>query len=238
MSEWLTYSLADMLMFSERVYYRMLALYNQEIWPAQLLAFALGAAILYLLLFPARTNRRDRGIPLLLGGLWAWVAWGFLWERFATINWPVAYLVPLFALQAIWLVVMGSVEGRLGFAARHSAAHIAGTALFAAALLLYPLIAPFMGRSWQSAEIFGLAPDPTALATLALLALAEGWRRWLLMVIPALWCLISAVTLHTMGAADYFLPAAGALAAFAIAVAGVLAGSSTRIGAVSRHAVR
>lgn len=238
MSEWLTYSLADMLMFSERVYYRMLALYNQQIWPAQLLAFALGVAILYLLLAPAGRSWRDRGIPLLLGGLWAWVAWGFLWERFATINWPVAYLVPLFALQAVWLVVMGAVEGRLIFPARNRAVLFAGAALFAAVLLLYPLIAPLMGRSGQSAEVFGLAPDPTALGTLALLAVVEGWRRWVLMAVPALWCLISTVTLLTMGMPDYLIPATGALAAFAIALASVIAGASKRIGVVSRSATR
>jgi hypothetical protein len=238
MSEWLTYSLADMLMFSERVYYRMLALYNQEIWPAQLLAFALGAAALYLLLVPAGRSWRDRGIPLVLGVLWGWVAWGFLWERFATINWPVAYIVPLFALQAIWFAVMGAIEGRLSFASGNRAVLFAGAALFAAVLLLYPLIAPLMGRSWLSAEIFGLAPDPTALGTLALLAVAEGWRRWVLMVVPALWCLISTVTLLTMGMPDYLIPATGALAAFALAFAGVFAGASTRIGAVSRRAAR
>lgn len=238
MSEWLTYSLSDMLMFSERVYYRMFVLYNQEIWPAQLLAFALGAAILYLLLFPSRRSWVDRGISLVLAALWGWVTWGFLWERFATINWPVAYVVPLFALQAVWFGVMGGVEGRLVFTAGTKAVRIAGATLFAATLLLYPLIAPLMGRSWQSAEIFGLSADPTAVATLALLAVAEGWRRWVLMLIPLLWCVISIVTLVTMGAADYFIPAAGALAALALASAGLLSRSDGSAGAVSERVLR
>jgi hypothetical protein len=222
MSEWLTYSLSDMLMFSERVYYRMFALYNPEIWPVQLLAFEMGAVVLYLMLVPAGRSWRDRGISLILGVLWGWVAWGFLWERFATINWPVAYIVPLFALQAIWFAVMGVIECRLIFAAGNRVVLFAGVTLFAAVLLLYPLIAPLIGRSWQSAEIFGLAPDPTALGTLALLAVADGWRRWALMVVPLLWCLISTVTLSTMGMPDYWIPAAGALAAFALAFAGML----------------
>jgi hypothetical protein len=46
MSEWWTYSLSDLLMFSARTYYRLFELYNLAIWPAQLLAGTLGVAIL------------------------------------------------------------------------------------------------------------------------------------------------------------------------------------------------
>lgn len=95
---------------------------------------------------------------------------------------------------------------------------LGAAALFAAALLLYPAIAPLMGRSWMAAEVFGLAPDPTAIATLAFLAVtSSGWQRWLLMLIPVLWCLLSATTLSVMGAPEFFLPALGAFAAAAIA---------------------
>jgi hypothetical protein len=75
-----------------------------------------------------------------------------------------------------------------------------------------------MGRSWLAAEIFGLAPDPTALATLALLALADGWSRWPLMIGPAIWCVLSSTTLSVLGSGEYFVPMAGALAAIAIAL--------------------
>jgi hypothetical protein len=71
-----------------------------------------------------------------------------------------------------------------------------------------------MGRPWNQAEVFGMMPDPTALGTLGFaLLLSTPRRRWLLVVIPLLWCAISGATLWTMGAPDALvLPAAGLLA--------------------------
>ena len=46
MSEWWTYTLSDLLMFSARTYYRLFELYNREIWPAQIVTIALGIVIL------------------------------------------------------------------------------------------------------------------------------------------------------------------------------------------------
>jgi len=214
MDELLSYSLRDVLMFSPRVYYRLLEHYNGAIWPAQLLTVGLGFAILYLLF--RRAGAMHRLMLAIIGALWIWVAWGFLWERYATINWPVAYVAPLFALQGLMLIAAG---GRLRIPAPRSTVDIAGVVLVAAALILYPALAQLSGRSWLAAEIFGLAPDPTAVATLALLALADGWSRWPLMIIPAIWCALSAATLSTLGSGEYFVPMTGALAAMAIGLA-------------------
>ena len=51
-----------------------------------------------------------------------------------------------------------------------------GLALFLYALAIHPLIAPLTGRPWTQAEIFGLAPDPTAIATLGILLAADRPR--------------------------------------------------------------
>ena len=76
-----------------------------------------------------------------------------------------------------------------------------------------------VGRPWRQAEVFGLAPDPTALATLGLLLLLLPSRcsRWLLWPIPLLWCSISGMTLATMGAREAWLMPLAALLAVAIA---------------------
>jgi len=42
MSEWWTYRLSDLLLFSPRTYYRLFELYNAAIWPAQVLAVVIG----------------------------------------------------------------------------------------------------------------------------------------------------------------------------------------------------
>ena len=61
-----------------------------------------------------------------------------------------------------------------------------------------------------------MAPDPTAAATLALIALAAR-SRWtaLLCVVPALWLAISALTLFTMGSWQGWAALAALLAGIA-----------------------
>ena len=39
-TEWWTYRLSDLLMFSARSYHRLFELYNQDIWPAQVVALS------------------------------------------------------------------------------------------------------------------------------------------------------------------------------------------------------
>jgi hypothetical protein len=55
-----------------------------------------------------------------------------------------------------------------------------------------------------------VAPDPTALATLALLVAAARMPS-LLLPIPLLWCAISGATLWTMRAPDAWVAPLGAL---------------------------
>lgn len=214
--EYLTYRPKDLLMFSERVYYRMFEQYNQDIWPAQLLALGFGLLILFLILRPGLAS--GRVISAILGVIWLWVGWAFLWERFAVINWPVSYVAAFFLVEGALFIGAGAVFGRLNFAGKPGWPRPAASALFVLALL-YPLVAPVAGRSWAAGEYFGLAPDPTAIGTLALLALVSGGGAWLLMIVPLFWCAISGLTLWTMGSAEFILPLAGAVLAVAIAIA-------------------
>ena len=162
MSEWWTYSLSDFLLFSPRTYYRLFELYNVALWPAQLLVPVLGAAIL--LLLRAGGRRRSRIVATILAGCWLWVGWGFLYSRYATINWAAAYFAALFALQAA-LLLAGAAGGKLDFGTPSRGARRTGLGLFLFALLALPWAGPLLGRGWRQMELFALAPDPTALAT-------------------------------------------------------------------------
>jgi hypothetical protein len=194
MSDWWTYSLSSFLLFSARTYYRLFEFYNADIWPLQIVAFALGLAILFLILrVPAWSGR---AVAAILGACWLFVAWAYLLERYDTINFAARYFAVGFALQAVLLTWTGVIRDRLRFEIRNIAAKI-GLALVVYALAIHPLIAPLTGRPWTQAEIFGLAPDPTAIATLGVL-LATDRPRWHLLVLPLLWCAISGLTLWTM----------------------------------------
>src|ERR1700741_1872249 len=161
MSEWWTYSLTNFLLFSPRTYYRLFELYNADVWPFQFLTLALGCAIALLLVRPRLWG--GRVIAIVLAALWLFVAWAYLLERYDTINWAARYLAIAFVLQAALLLWTGVIRNRLFFGARDTAAKI-GLTLFLYALAIHPLLAPLTGRAITQAEIFGLAPDPTAIA--------------------------------------------------------------------------
>jgi Family of unknown function (DUF6064) len=209
MPEWWTYRLSDFLLFSPRTYYRMLEHYNEAVWPAHLITTALGLIILGLLRRPGTTS--GRSISATLAVLWVWISWMFLWKRYATINWVASYLVPLFMLQALLLVWVGVVRARLTFRSRRDGAGLVGLTLFIFSLTFYPMLARLSGRPWRQAEIFGVAPDPTTLATLGLLLLISGRPRWELLAIPMLWCSLSGATLWAMDSPEALIPLLTAL---------------------------
>ena len=196
MQDWWSYTLSDLLLFSPRTYYRMIERHNEAIWPAQLLTTALGVGILGALRTPS--PRQGRIIAGILALLWIWVAWAFLLQRYAIINWGIKYVAPLFVLEALLLVWWGVIGGKLSFAVRSGASGKLGAGLFVLGLLLYPGLAVITGKPWKQAEVFGIAPDPTAIATVGLLLLTNDRFRWGLLPVPLLWCGITAVTLWAM----------------------------------------
>jgi hypothetical protein len=208
MSEWWTYRLGDFLLFAPRTYYRLFELYNESVWPLQILASVIGLTILALLL--SRPHYAAQVVAFLLALCWAWVAYAFLLSRYATINWAATYFAAGFAVQAGLLLLTASAD-RLSFAGPESATRTAGIFIFAFALLVQPVIGPLLGRDWSEIELFGLAPDPTVLATLGVL-LAANRIRWELLAIPLLWCAVSGLTLWAMEAPDaLMMPVAGLL---------------------------
>jgi hypothetical protein len=223
MSDWWTYSLSSFLLFSARTYYRLFELYNADVWPLQIVALALGLAILVLIWrAPAWSGR---AVTAILAVCWLFVAWAYLHERYDSINWIARYFAIGFVLQAGLLAWTGVMRDRLRFDVRDVIARI-GFALVVYALAVHPLIPLFTGRPWTQAEIFGLAPDPTAIATLGVL-LADDRPRWHLLALSLLWCAISGLTLWTMEQPE--APMLGIAASMVIILAvrqRLLAGSS------------
>ncbi len=210
MSEWWTYALTDFLLFSDRTYYRLFALYNESIWPAHLAVAALVVAIAVCL---RRGNENaTRAILAILAAMWLWIAWAFHFERYATINWAALHVAAAFAVQGLLLLWFALAARPAALRIDTSLASCAALAIFLFALVGQPTIALVLGRAWRQSELFGLAPDPTAIATLGLLCLSAR-IPWLLLPIPLLWCATTGLTLWAMETPDALVtPVAGALA--------------------------
>jgi hypothetical protein len=207
MSEWWTYDLTDFLLFSPRTYYRLFELYNEAIWPAHIAAAALAIALVLSL------RRNDgRATAAILATVWLWTSIAFHLERYATINWAATYFAAAFALQALLLAWTGVVRGRLDLQASRNIPGRIGLVLVAVALIVQPLVGLLFGRPWTQAEIFGIAPDPTAVAILGVLLCAKR-VHWHLFAIPALWCVFTGLTLFAMDAPDAWISPLAALLA-------------------------
>ncbi len=203
MPEWWTYTISDFVHFSARAYYRVIERHNESGWPAHLLALGLGlAASAATLRAPARPAR---ALCALVAVLWAGVAWTFFGRHFAAISWTAAIFAWLFAIEAALVAWIGAIRAGLSFSRRRRIAGGPGLALLVIAVPGYPVLAPLVGRDWRQAEIFGVAADPTAIATLGHLLLADR-LRWELLAVPILWGLISGVTLWGIGSPTAWVP--------------------------------
>jgi hypothetical protein len=218
-SEWWSYRPADLLMFAPRIYWRLFESINAAVWPAQLLLVC--AALAWLLWFVRRgAEAAPRASAVALALCWLFVAWAFLLQRYAPINWAAEAFALGFALQALGLLAL--VGGGPLQASAQPRCRAVGLGLMLWALLGHPLLAGLAARPWMQAEVFGLAPDPTAIGTLGWLLLLRGsgaGARLLLRglwLLPLAWCAISAATLGTMGTWQTLVPlAAAALAVWA-----------------------
>lgn len=216
MSEWWTYTLADLLMFSKATYFRLFELLNLALWPVQLLTLAAGIALVAGLLHGGA--KAGRTVAVLLALAWLHVAWRYFAQRYATIHTGAPYFAIAFALQAVLLLWLASK--RLAPRLKEPVGTLGklGPGIGLVALIGYPLLAPLAGRPWMQAEVFGMAPDPTVALTLGALLL---WRaRPVLWIVPLLWCVVGSATLIELRSGQaWLLPILAVLAVGARVIA-------------------
>lgn len=196
MSEWWTYRLSDFLMYTPRSFERLLEAYNIWLFPAQAVALAAAAGLVWV---AWRGHEREWQAALMLLGLtWFWIAWAFFHARLATIDIAAPYYAYGFALQGVLLLWTGWKfrQGRYLIASRSRRFN---TIVILVAVFGLPLVAPFLGGSWKAIALFGLTPDATALATLSIVSVLPGARRWFVAIVPLLWCVISGALLWNFG---------------------------------------
>lgn len=211
MGAWSDYALSDFLMFAPETYFRLFERINATFWPVA--TVALTALLLLIGLARHRSVMAARSLYLLLAAVWAWVAWAFLYRLYAPINLAAVWFAMAFVIQALLLMWSGVRTS----AAPQLRIHLPGLLLLVYALLVHPVIV-VVGRGWQGIELFGLAPDATALVTLAILLMSVGARSAVLVVIPLLWCLVSGLTYWAMGLAYGALTPLAAISATVVTV--------------------
>ena len=192
-----TYSLQDFLLFDAAIYRDLFAQINARAWPVPVVGIAVALACLGL-----AAGRHRRALPAsaaLLAAAFATSAWLFFLGVYATINWAAIYPGWAFAAEAGLLLVASVVFGRSAQPRISLSALrlLAGAAFVLYGLIVHPLAGWLFGRAADGLEWFALAPDPTALVAIGLLAVTVPHLRLALPLaaLPLLWLAASAMTL-------------------------------------------
>jgi hypothetical protein len=192
------------LPFTEDQFFSVIERYNVATYPAALACIALA---LFAALSPRLGNEWARAPGGVLALLWAWMAAGYHFAFFRTIN-PAAWVFGGAFLVAAGAFFEHTRRGTLRFEPAKGVHGAIALALLGYALVGYPLVARLSGQVFPRVPTFGL-PCPTVIFTLGMLLLARRPVPKSLFVVPIAWSAIGTVAAVKLGVVeDYGLPAA------------------------------
>ena len=134
--------------------------YNEAVWPMQVVAYALGVALVALALTT--------------------------WKRASAVIFGVILSSPRWCFAPALAAVR---ERGASYGRGRDARLWVGLALIVYAMVAYPLLGAAFGHSYPQAPMFGLVPCPTTIFTFGMLLLAARPKR-LLLWLPLVWSVI------------------------------------------------
>lgn len=182
--------------FSRTEFFTVFASYNERVWPAQLVLYALAIVALVLTLRrPANAGRMTYAV---LAVLWLWMGLVYHALFFADINPAAVLFAVFFVVQSAVFAVLAARSRAAHFGPRKDVEGWAGGALVALGLLIYPILSIAAGHRYPAQPTFGL-PCPTTIFTLGILLWARGTVPRVVFVIPVLWAAIGTVAAIQLG---------------------------------------
>ena len=209
------------LPFSRAEFFTVFADYNETVWPAQAILYALAIAAVVLAL--RRSVAASRGTHGVLAVLWLWMGVVYHAGFFAGINSAAFGFALLFVAQSVLFAVLAMRRTTVAFALRKDLAGLAGGILIGLGLVIYPMMSLATGHHYPAQPTFGL-PCPTTIFTLGLLLWARERTTPAAFIIPLLWAAIG-----TSGAIQLGVIEDLTLAFSAIVVALVWVAESLRV---------
>jgi hypothetical protein len=204
---------AARLSFSSDEFFELFAVYNRAVWPAVLLAYALGVVSVYLVLKPG--PRQGRIVAAILAAMWGWSGIAYHWLYFSTINSAALLFGAAFIVQGI-IFLQVAWRDQLSLAFGGTTRAFVGLALIAYASLVYPVLGLLLGNSLTEVPMFGVTPCPVTIFSFGCLLLTTKPISRRVLVIPVLWAFIGGSAALLLGVwQDWMLPVA-AVAALAL----------------------
>lgn len=162
--------------------------YNQAIWPAQVVAYVAGFAVV-LLLFK-KSTLTNTFINIILGVYW--ICMGIVYHIlfFSEINTAAYIFGSLFILQGVGFLLLIRSDIELGYSYRSDRYGWVGNLFMVYGMLIYPILGYTLGHVYPQAPVFGVAPCPTTIFTFGVLLHSVNKVPLWLIIIPGLWSLI------------------------------------------------
>lgn len=187
--------------------------YNRAVWPAQIVAYAVGAAAVAGALRAGGGREKLVTAGLALFWVWTGIAYFIVFPP-GGLSVPTVVFGTLFVLEGGVLIATGVVRSRLSFRVLPGPAAWIGGAFVLYAMVIYPLLGLVLGHRYPRAPSFGVAPCPVVVFTFGMLLWTERPVPKRALVVPSLWLLLG------LQAAISF----GMIEDFGLLVAGLLGG--------------
>lgn len=162
-------------------------LYNNSVWPLQIVFNALALILIFFLYKNSTTGNKI--INAGLGFFWLWMGIAYHLIFFTPINNAAYGFGVIFIIQGLLFLYFGVVKDELQFSVRKDWLGILSGIFILYALLIYPILGNHFGHAFPRNPTFGL-PCPTTIFSFGILLLAVKRVRWYVIIIPFVWSLI------------------------------------------------
>jgi len=176
------------LPFSREQFLAVFVVYNQSVWPAQVLAYLLRLLMVALIIWPS--TQRSRLVAAGLAAMWLRTGAAYHGMHFTTISAAAWGFAALFLVQGLLFIEAGVLRGRIAFGRAKGWTGWMGWVLVAYASIVYPLLGQILGHGYPEMPMFGITPCPVTLFTFGLFLLTTEPIQRRLLVIPVVWSLI------------------------------------------------
>jgi len=175
------------LPFSLEDFLRIFVVYNQSIWPMQLVLY--GLAVVAIILAVRKPPVSSRIISIILAFLWLWTGFVYHLSYFTSINKAAYVFGTLCIIQGLIFGYAGAFKSRLSFRFQPDLRGIVGGLFILYALMIYPALGYLLGHVYPASPTFG-APCPTTIFTFGLFLWTDRAFPKYVLAIPLLWSII------------------------------------------------
>jgi len=185
------------LPFTTAQFLNVFRLYNNAIWPSQLIAYVLGVIALGCVV--RKSPACDTIINTILGLFWLWTGFVYHILFFSEINKAAFGFGTLFIIQGALFIGAELFTIKIRYRFKADVFGITGIILVAFAMIIYPFIGALLGHGYPYSPMFGVTPCPSTIFTFGLLLWTNQKVAWWLLFIPGLWSVIGFTAAFQLG---------------------------------------